>query len=101
MITDSCNKVFFATEAAALFYIDKLNRTSARERKPTNAYLCPKCLMWHLTSKHRSEQDIEKEAKEKYKTVIKTLEANNLKLKEKVKAQEAIIHEMNYKLANK
>lgn len=45
-----CSKVFFADEKFALQYIDRLKKTSHRERKPIRAYLCEKCLCWHLTS---------------------------------------------------
>jgi predicted RNase H-like nuclease (RuvC/YqgF family) len=45
-----CRKVYFVDEKFALEYIDKLNKTSSREIKPVRAYLCEKCLCWHLTS---------------------------------------------------
>ena len=45
-----CKKVSFINEKFALEYIDKLQRTSTRSRKPVNAYLCHHCLSWHLTS---------------------------------------------------
>ena len=44
-----CNKVAFGTEKDALFYIDKLHKTSARELVPIRAYLCQHCTNWHLT----------------------------------------------------
>lgn len=46
----NCGKVYFANEQNALFYIDKLQKTSCRKKKPVRAYLCEKCLNWHLTS---------------------------------------------------
>ena len=46
-----CTKVKFSDEANALFYLDKLKRTSKRKVFPQSAYLCEKCLSWHLTSK--------------------------------------------------
>jgi len=45
-----CKKVSFVNEEQALFYINKLNRTSKRNIIPQRAYLCEKCLTWHLTS---------------------------------------------------
>lgn len=45
-----CKKVSFATEKFALQYVEKLKATSCRKRNPVNAYLCEKCLTWHLTS---------------------------------------------------
>jgi len=45
-----CRKTQFATEEDARFYIKKLRRTSKRDVIPKRAYLCPKCLHWHLTS---------------------------------------------------
>ena len=46
----NCHKVCFANEKFATEYIDKLQKTSCRGKKPVNAYLCEKCLSWHLTS---------------------------------------------------
>lgn len=46
----SCFKTSFVNEDFALQYIDKLKKTSKRKRKPVEAYLCDKCLTWHLTS---------------------------------------------------
>lgn len=46
-----CRKVSFSDEKTALFYIDKLKKTSKRKVKPVRAYLCEKCLTWHLTSR--------------------------------------------------
>ena len=47
---EKCKKVSFADEKNALMYLEKLKKTSTRERKPVNTYLCEKCLAWHLTS---------------------------------------------------
>jgi len=45
-----CSKVYFSDERFAQEYINKLQRTSNRRIKPVRAYLCEKCLNWHLTS---------------------------------------------------
>jgi hypothetical protein len=45
-----CKKTSFANEGIALSYIKKLQATSKRERVPQRAYLCEKCMNWHLTS---------------------------------------------------
>jgi hypothetical protein len=46
----TCPKTYFLDEKQAEYYIDKLQRTSAREIKPIRAYLCTRCFNWHLTS---------------------------------------------------
>ena len=45
-----CNKVSFATQEDADYYINKLQKTSTRDKVPINSYLCVKCNCWHLTS---------------------------------------------------
>lgn len=72
MNNTNCNKVRFIDEKFALKYIDKLNKTSCRERKPVRAYLCEKCLCWHLTSI---------ESKENREIVYLGRQINNLKAK--------------------
>ena len=67
-----CSKVYFVDEKFALQYIDKLKKTSCRERKPVRAYLCEKCLCWHLTSI---------ESKENREVVYLGRQINNLKAK--------------------
>lgn len=44
-----CKKTKFATESDALFYLDKLNKTSKRRVIPQGVYLCESCHCWHLT----------------------------------------------------
>lgn len=46
----NCKKAKFANEAEAIFFIEKLKKTSKRERKPQHAYLCKRCNTWHITS---------------------------------------------------
>lgn len=67
-----CKKVYFINEKFALEYVEKLKKTSCRERKPVNAYLCEKCLNWHLTSI---------DSKEKKEAVYLGRQINNLKSK--------------------
>jgi len=45
-----CKKTYFANEAAAIYYIEKLHKTSYRDKLPVRAYLCDTCLNWHITS---------------------------------------------------
>lgn len=49
-IFGECKKARFADEASAQMYIDKLKKTSTRDVKPVNSYLCHRCHAWHLTS---------------------------------------------------
>jgi hypothetical protein len=63
-----CSKTFFATEKDADFYIKKLKATSNRSTIPKRAYLCTECLNWHLTSKEKDLDVIDK-----YKQKIKEL----------------------------
>ena len=67
-----CTKVCFVDEKFALRYIDKLNKTSYRDIKPVRAYLCEKCLCWHLTSI---------ESRENREAVYLGRQINNLKAK--------------------
>lgn len=75
-----CNKVFFATEKDALYYINKLNKTSTRSYKPSRPYLCEKCNTWHLTSTITVDYAMEnkvKSLKEKNEKLVSDL--NNSK----------------------
>lgn len=65
-----CGKVKFANESFANEYISILKKTSEREIKPVRAYLCPKCLLWHLTAI---------ESKEGMQLIYKDREIKNLK----------------------
>lgn len=69
---NECSKVYFADEKNALLYIEKLHKTSVRDKKPVRAYLCEKCLCWHLTSI---------ESKENRQIVYLNRQINNLKAK--------------------
>jgi hypothetical protein len=53
---ERCKKVLFINEDFALQYIAKLKATSVRTKIPTRAYLCEKCLNWHLSSKGEYEE---------------------------------------------
>ena len=45
-----CKKVYFGTKEEADRHIEKINKTSVRDKKPVRSYLCHKCHCWHLTS---------------------------------------------------
>lgn len=68
----NCKKVSFSDEIFAIKYIEKLQKTSSRERKPVDTYLCDKCLCWHLTSI---------ESKENRDIIYLGRQINNLKSK--------------------
>ena len=76
-----CKKVYFANEKIAEYYIEKLHKTSTRKVKPVRAYLCEKCLNWHLTSiiSEESKQIIHKDRQ------IANLKAKVLHLENEVK----------------
>lgn len=79
-----CKKVSFADEKQALFYIEKLGKTSNRTTVPQRAYLCHKCLNWHLTSKQENKT---------YLSVI----TENETLKKELAEKERIISELTGK----
>lgn len=64
-----CKKVSFSDEESAEYYIEKLQRTSKRKKKPVRSYLCEKCFNWHLTSKRKNQVDEPEVAKLKQKIV--------------------------------
>ena len=83
-----CKKVYFGNEKSAEYYIDKLNKTSSRKVKPVRAYLCERCLNWHLTSiiSEESKQIIHKDRQiANLKAKIKHLENEVQRLTNKVK----------------
>lgn len=45
-----CKKTYFADEKIATEYANRLQATSKRKVVPHRAYLCEKCLHWHITS---------------------------------------------------
>lgn len=64
-------------------YIDKLKKTSIRDRKPVNTYLCEHCLTWHLTSIISAEtghiRNLNRQI-ENLKSKVAHLEAENKRL---------------------
>tara|TARA_R110002020_G_scaffold223701_1_gene432914 strand:+ start:755 stop:1105 length:351 start_codon:yes stop_codon:yes gene_type:complete len=45
-----CKKTYFSNEKIAMDYVARLQETSKRKVVPNRAYLCEKCLNWHITS---------------------------------------------------
>ena len=68
-----CRKTHFANEKTALEYVKRLQETSKRQVVPDRAYLCERCLNWHITS-----LPLKKE-----KTIKDQLHQLEMKLKEK------------------
>jgi len=50
-----CKKTSFINEQYALDFIEKLKNTSKRRVIPIEAYLCTKCLTWHVSSIRKNE----------------------------------------------
>lgn len=65
VIPEYCKKVSFIDEKFADEYITKLHKTSKRKLVPVRAYLCEKCLTWHLTSIKSSEPRVKEVIVEK------------------------------------
>jgi hypothetical protein len=99
----SCTKTYFSDEKQALFYIDKLRKTSVRNDVPIRAYLCPKCLLWHLTSKEPTftinQSDHEKEILI-YKNQIIELKKKNEELSETIRRKNFEINKLVKKHEN-
>lgn len=79
---NECGKVSFINEKFANEYIEKLQKTSTRQRKPIRAYLCSQCLTWHLTSKTEFDEDEIKVLKEKVKQKNILITALNKRINE-------------------
>jgi len=102
-----CKKTSFIDEQQALFYIEKLQATSVRKKKPIRAYLCEKCFTWHLTSiQDGSNKEIETL---RSKLSVKEKEIEDLKLQidymvdknKKLKSQYNLHLESNSTFLNK
>jgi hypothetical protein len=77
--SDRCKKATFARKIDADYYIDKLQKTSNRAKIPKYSYLCPKCNLWHLTSKEYPENI--RQTLNKYLEIINELQVENSKLR--------------------
>ena len=84
----SCSKVRFSDEGFAEDYIKVLNRTEKkRSVTPVRAYLCPKCLNWHVTSrKYHEEVEFEK------------LRGLVLELRQKLNVRNKEVNDLNHKI---
>lgn len=92
-----CKKTSFLNEGIATQYIKKLQATSIRDRVPQRAYLCEKCLNWHLTSKpDYSDIKIEK-LKSSIQDLQNELIKREIKIEDITKRLESA-YEMIYKL---
>lgn len=92
-----CGKVAFANEKFALLYIEKLKATSTRYKTPQSSYLCPKCLLWHLTSlPYKDETKIKG-----YENTIKKLEEEVRKKQEKIIKLKETLKMKDNEIANK
>jgi hypothetical protein len=85
MKDEYCPKTYFLNEKEAQNYLDILKKTSNRDKIPRRAYLCPKCLTWHLTSK---ERDID---------TIQLLRQKNNELRKLLSEKDQIINQLKKK----
>lgn len=93
-----CIKTKFVDEKAALFYIDKLKRTSTRINVPKRAYLCPKCLSYHLTHRDLYPVEMPPGHKEQIETLTAAIQKRNkrqLALENDVKELKIKLNEAN------
>jgi len=89
---DGCKKTYFANEKIAMEYAKRLQQTSKRKVVPNRAYLCEKCLHWHLTSLPLAKeeslgkiiQDQQKALKERNGR-IKNLEKKEIQYQERIR----------------
>jgi len=91
---NSCKKTYFATQKAADFYIEKLQKSSNRQKVPVNSYLCPKCNLWHLSSAKTHEKSLIDCLKAKIielEKEVKQLKSENLLLQQHNNKEENII----------
>lgn len=76
----TCSKTYFADEKTAMEYVVRLQATSKRKVVPNRAYLCEKCLNWHITS--LSENKLNNLMDQWHKQKL-TLEQKNKQLEKK------------------
>ena len=96
----NCVKTRFATEKDALFYIEKLKKTSKRAKNPTHAYLCPYCKAWHLTSHDLNPLTIEDKCRERItnqKNKIKQLELSVERKNEEIKQLKDVLGKLGHR----
>lgn len=80
-----CRKVKFRNEKHTLEYIEKLQRTSIRQYVPVRAYLCDKCMNWHVTARATYGTEQFTEEIKRLNFIIRGLKIENESLKSKVK----------------
>jgi len=89
---DGCKKTYFANEKIAIEYAKRLQETSKRKVVPNRAYLCEKCLNWHLTSLPLAkEESLGKLVQEQQKALkdrngrIKNLEKKEIQYQDRIR----------------
>lgn len=85
-----CKKTSFSSEKSAMEYVDILQKTSQRKVVPHRAYLCEKCISWHLTSLKTREESVNGITINEYSDLLK-----------KIKNLENSLANKNAELANK
>ena len=87
-----CKKTYFADEKTALQYVERLQNTSKRKVVPDRAYLCERCLNWHITSlplkKEQTYKDLIVQHQNSLKSKngrIKNLEKKELQYQERIR----------------
>lgn len=111
--TGVCKKVSFSDEQQAIYYIEKLRKTSKRPSIPQRAYLCEKCFNWHLTSKQegktyefllKENENLKKEIEEKKKLISECsirIDAVQKSVNSKLSESNKIINQLENKLKRK
>ncbi len=105
MSTAPCKKVSFIDEQTALFYVEKLKKTSRRKVVPHRAYLCEKCFTWHLSSSGKIREETNQKGTleitllhqqiQKLKNRVSQLEAESKNKTKKINSLHDTIYELN------
>jgi len=60
MNDESCDKIRYVSQGSANKDLKRIKRAKNRGVKPIRSYLCDLCNRWHLTSKKRDRESINK-----------------------------------------
>lgn len=92
-----CSKTHFADEKTALEYVKRLQETSKRQVVPHRAYLCEKCLNWHITSLPLKKEKTIKDQLHQLEMKLKEKNGRIKNLEKKVDSLQGLVADANRK----